>query len=78
MRIDAPPFDVKRSPVAKQRTPHAIGHVHLNVKALVALFVPLAHVRNPGKEQREPKINPTLIEALFTGPEAKPASLIDG
>jgi len=55
-----------------------VGHVHLDVKTLVALLVPLAHVRNPGKEEREAKVNPTLVEALFTGPEAKPASLIDG
>src|SRR5260370_39841279 len=78
VRIDFPPFNVEGSSVAKQRTPHVVGYVHLDVKTSIAVFVPLAHLRNSGKERREPKVNPTLVEALFTGPEAKPASLIDG
>src|SRR4029077_3175928 len=65
------PLYIEGTSVAEQRTPYPVRHIHLDVKALILLFIPLADLCDTREEQRKTESNQSFVEALRPRPKAK-------
>src|SRR5205814_2537499 len=73
---DLDPLCRKRTRISEQRPPNVVMNIYPDVKFLIAILEPLAHVGNTGECHRELEANHSFIKALLSRAQAQTPAII--